>query len=453
MTWTGFSLTMASGIISATSSALIIYVILRSMQKLSTTYHRIMTFMSLCDLIQSVCMALGTIPMPKDSIYKFDGPMLGTLSTCTAQAYIVFWGLTTGMFLNLFLSWYYVCDITFKIKPETIQRRLEPIFYILAASYGIFVPTFFLHQDLLNEYPFAPFCLLAPYPFDCNEIEGTIYEGLLECDSGPSGPIGKLFRIFSVIIGLKFVGIAVAMLIIIYTALQNERQARKEEKETSAEDNELDASDAEQFEVLMSLPQTANTSVMDNGKPINRFRYNRVIVIQALLYILAFFMTYVFVHLSQLNGNYADDTVLHKLSILFLGLQGFWNMIIFLHQKTYLVLKYDENANFWKALKTVLVAPNDVPAVYICNIVDLRTSIQHRRENIVVVDPPIVVVDPPVGSEYDDISFDTPSAGPQSFFGLVSSNGRSNKDSFDEDEGDHDHHFYDLSTTMRKYGI
>jgi hypothetical protein len=61
-----------------------------------------MTFMSLCDLIQSVCMALGTIPMPKDSIYKFDGPMLGTLSTCTAQAYIVFWGLTTGMFLNLF---------------------------------------------------------------------------------------------------------------------------------------------------------------------------------------------------------------------------------------------------------------------------------------------------------------------------------------------------------------
>ena len=297
------------------------------------------------------------------------------------------------------------------------------------------------------------FASLLPTPLIGKKIEGTIYEGLLECDSGPSGPIGKLFRIFSVIIGLKFVGIAVAMLIIIYTALQNERQARKEEKETSAEDNELDASDAEQFEVLMSLPQTANTSVMDNGKPINRFRYNRVIVIQALLYILAFFMTYVFVHLSQLNGNYADDTVLHKLSILFLGLQGFWNMIIFLHQKTYLVLKYDENANFWKALKTVLVAPNDVPAVYIiCNIVDLRTSIQHRRENIVVVDPPIVVVDPPVGSEYDDISCDTPSAGPQSFFGIVSSNGRSNKDSFD-DEGDHDHHFYDLSTTMRKYGI
>jgi hypothetical protein len=72
MTWTGFSLTMASGIISAASSTLIIYIILGSMQKLSTTYYRIMTFMSLCDLIQSVAMAFRTIPIPKDSIYKFD---------------------------------------------------------------------------------------------------------------------------------------------------------------------------------------------------------------------------------------------------------------------------------------------------------------------------------------------------------------------------------------------
>ena len=121
-----------------------------------------MTYMSLCDIIQSVFMVLGTIPMPKDNIYKFDGPMLGTLSTCTAQAYMILLSVTTGTLLNLFLSWYYVCDITFKMKPETIQRRLEPIFYILAASYGISVTTVFLYYDLLHAHPFDPFWASRP---------------------------------------------------------------------------------------------------------------------------------------------------------------------------------------------------------------------------------------------------------------------------------------------------
>ena len=256
------------------------------------------------------------------------------------------------------------------------------------------------------------------------------------------------------------------MIIIIYTALQNERQAQNnkgENKENnSAKDNELDASDVEeqQFELMISLPQTADdntTSVMENGKSINRLRYNRVIVIQALLYILALFISTMRLYAAQINGN-SDDTVLHKLQCLFVGSQGFWNMIIFLHQKTYLVLKYDENASFWKALKTVIVTPNYVPEVYICNIDHMRLVQEQFNDNTNVV-----VVDAPVGSEYDGISFDAPSSafglsfGPSS--GLVSSIGPPSigvgqlENEISDDGGDQHRRLYDLVTTIQRYGV
>ena len=67
-----------------------------------------------------------------------------------------------------------------------------------------------------------------------------------------------------VITGFAFLGIAAAMIIIIYTAFQNERQKKEDEKRNPDEDNELDP-DTEQYELMISLPQTDN-SVMENGK-------------------------------------------------------------------------------------------------------------------------------------------------------------------------------------------
>jgi len=382
-------------------------------------------------------MGLATIPMPKDNIYKFDGPMLGTSSTCTAQAYMIFLSVTISMLLYLFLSWYYVCDITFKMKPETIQRRLEPIFYILAASNGIFVPTVFLYYDLLHAHPFDPFCSIGPYPFNCNDLKGTRYEGLVECDSGPPGPFSKLFFSSGFSIAATFLGIAVAMIIIIYTAFQNERRMKEAQKRNPAEDIGLD-SDTEQFELMISLQQTDN-SVMENGKSINKFRYNRVIVFQALLYILSFSLTWIFNYIPVWIEN-SDDTVFYALKIFLINFQGFWNMIIFLHQKTYLVLKYDDSASFWKALKTVLVTPKDVPEVYICNIDHMRLVQERHDDNTVVADAP-------VGSEYDGISFNTPA----SAFGLGSSVGPLNNEIFDDGGEKATGHFYDMSM-IRRYG-
>jgi hypothetical protein len=58
-----------TGFLSAISSLIIMYVIVRSSRGLSTIYHRIMFCMSVFDIFTSVAMGLTTLPMPKDDFW------------------------------------------------------------------------------------------------------------------------------------------------------------------------------------------------------------------------------------------------------------------------------------------------------------------------------------------------------------------------------------------------
>jgi len=344
-------------------------------------------------------MALATIPMPKENIYKFDGPMVGTFSTCKAQAYLICWGAATGAFLNLFLSWCCVFDTTFKIKPETVQR-MEPFFYFCAAICGIFVPTLFLCYDLLNAQPFDPFCSIGPHPFGCKELKGTKYEGTsLECDESDNVNYRSTLNVLSVILFIQFCGITLAMIIIIWTALRNEMQINAEKKD--AKENELHI-ELEQDEVIMI--STARQS--ENRTSIKKPQYNRVMVFQALMYIAAFFLTWVFVFVPHFDKDQGNDTTIFALQCVFRNLQGFWNMIIFIHLKTYMVLKHKDGATVWAALKTVILEPRNVPEVYISNIDLVVDENDKKRENEFVSSEIISNASPPnsrlsIGSGFD----------------------------------------------------
>jgi hypothetical protein len=117
----GFIVPMSTGLLSASSSGLIIYIISKSQQKLSTTYHRIMAFMSAFDIISSVFIALGTIMMPSDNIYKLGGPMLGNKITCQIQGWLVLFGIAGSASLNACLAWYFPLKIAFKMDSSTIS--------------------------------------------------------------------------------------------------------------------------------------------------------------------------------------------------------------------------------------------------------------------------------------------------------------------------------------------
>ena len=87
-TKTGIIIPTVTGSVSFLSSALIIFIIIRTVTTSTHTwsaYYRIIFGLSIADCFTSLATALTTIPMPKDNIYPFEMPSYGNILTCEIQ--------------------------------------------------------------------------------------------------------------------------------------------------------------------------------------------------------------------------------------------------------------------------------------------------------------------------------------------------------------------------------
>ena len=310
-----------------------------------------MTFMSLFEIIASISMALATIPMPKNNVYHFSGPVLGNFSTCAAQGYLIVLGTTTAAAFNMSLSWYYVCSICFKMESEIIKKHIEPIFFAFPVILGFTLSSIVLHFEYLNAMPFDSFCTIGPYPFDCT------FNDDVECERGgrPDGQGAWNYNMAllcsSCVIGFIFLGINVAMIIIIFFTIKNGRQIKLLIKKQKVQEITDKVENGDINAAFKAEEDMSTTSYL---------RSTRRTVLQALMYILAFFLTWVFV-LSDIISPGGDARSLSVLKVIFLPLQGFWNMLIFLHHKIWLVRNYDSTATIWDAIMIVFSKNKNVP--------------------------------------------------------------------------------------------
>jgi hypothetical protein len=347
----GFIVPMLTGLLSACSSGLIIYIIFRSQQKLSTTYHRIMTFMSLFDIISSLFIALGTVMVPSDNVYKFAGPMLGNKFTCQVQGWFILFSIAGANALNVCLSWYFVCKLAFQIGTQTISKYIEPIMYAYTVGLACFISSFYLVKDLIHSNAYDSFCVFVPYPESCDEDKWYDWNYCTWKD----GDIEKYFKYANVayiMILVHFVLIVIGMSIILWT-LHREKQEmrdliqRDDQQMSTAEGNETE----------------------ENSKEIamSELRHSNVLILQALMYIGAFFLTWVLNVLSgELNIASMETDAIN--SVLF-PLQGLWNLLIFLYDKSYLIRQVSsDNLGFWQAVKKIVTAPAVIPVFSLTNI-------------------------------------------------------------------------------------
>ena len=87
-TKTGIIIPTITGSVSFLSSALIIFIIIRTVTATKhkwSAYYRIIFGLSLADCFTSLAIALTTIPMPKNVIYPFEMPSYGNILTCEVQ--------------------------------------------------------------------------------------------------------------------------------------------------------------------------------------------------------------------------------------------------------------------------------------------------------------------------------------------------------------------------------
>ena len=95
-----------TGVTSMISTSVIMYLIFRSAQRLSTVYHRIMFCMSAFDIIGYFALALTFLPMPKEMPLEeelgisFPGSRYGNTFTCNLQGFSVMFGASCMLGYN-----------------------------------------------------------------------------------------------------------------------------------------------------------------------------------------------------------------------------------------------------------------------------------------------------------------------------------------------------------------
>jgi hypothetical protein len=289
-----------TGGLSAVSSALIIYIILKSEVKLNSIYHRIVFGMSCLDVLGSIAMGLTTLPMPKDPLpsdmvdFRWKGTRLGTVETCEAQAFLVLFGNNCMMIYNGSLILYNACVIAFQMREETILKYVEPILHFLPLAIGLAGAIFPLPLDLYNPTGWDPWCSLS----------------LTHKDDASPEELRNLISLDT------FVTVTLSILLLhIFTCLSL---------------------------IILRVAHTERILIRRNNNIIRRNRRlhpvrlthqnTKVVLVQAIAYIASFLLTLSFPIVRAVTN---EGPLVIRLSFFFLPLQGFYNALIFISHKIY----------------------------------------------------------------------------------------------------------------------
>lgn len=160
----------ASATVSLISSSIIIYIILRSLTRLNSIYHRIMFGMSVGDIMMSLAVAFTHLAMPKPGISEavdimFDesdpSRRIGTVGTCDLQGFFFIVGANVNYMYFGTLSCYYYCVIVKTMKDKTIRERVEPLIHLIPVSVGLFSGIIFYIIGAYN--PGLAWCTMSEY--------------------------------------------------------------------------------------------------------------------------------------------------------------------------------------------------------------------------------------------------------------------------------------------------
>ncbi len=336
-----------SGTISALSSILVMSIILRSQSRLSTAYHRIMFFMSACDTITSIAIALTTVPMPSDVIFPFAGNSFGNESTCAAQGFLIVLGTMFTIGANCSLNMHYACIYWLGMSQDTIKNKLLPAMFIFWMCICIPAATLPLALGLFNPRPWEPYCYFGSYPPHCS-VDDEPYTDI-ECIGREvsAATENNVLLLYLGLMGLCFLLIFVSLILVVASVFKAERTMK------------------------MILQQHPRTTAAEHARA-NEFAQTRTVLRVALMYILAFFLSWMWWMIAVLFGSIIKGRLIWQIidhgKILCGPLQGFFNAFIFIYNKMHTLRQSNRNLSFWKALQRIIVSPSEVPEIILSRV-------------------------------------------------------------------------------------
>jgi len=332
-------------ILSVFASSILVWMINRSSDRFSTTYHRILLGMSIADILYSLSLSLFNVLAPTDDAYMVWNAR-GNMTTCSFQGFILFLGAGSGLMYSCSLNLYYLALVKHQKTDTYIRTKIEPYLHgvpiLYAVVFSITLTALKHFNDNGNGLCYAP----VYNPPHCEEYEyGEIPEGFeIPCGRGRDGAVLLYYLVFFVTTFVVPIVVGVSLWMIYKAVLQQEKRIARFAFTPNAEQsctNDANVGVGKSWKKVRDVMRSA-VSRFRNESPSgqhsattdqDRSKYSRAVMYRALAYSSAYFLTWTFtIILTCLNILGVElPIILRYLSTLFGCLQGFFNWLIYIH--------------------------------------------------------------------------------------------------------------------------
>jgi len=270
---------------------------------------------------------------------QFDGLVIGSNKSCNIQGTVYMCGFLAGTSYHIFLTFYYLCALTFTMKDATFRKYFEPFLHVITVSFALIVSIASSNLKQIHPSPLYAFCVPTAYPYWCSSDE--------DCLSGKrwKGRVTVLWFVSSMIgvVGIFF------LVIIICSVFIRERKLRDYVKKELKQGH-----DTEEHRLARKVAW-------------NDFAYTISVMKQSLYYTLAYIAVYIFPLIqttSDVTGERLPSNIASPLFQVAYALlrpsQGTMNLVIFLYHKVWKMQKQYPSLRFSEALKSIIFKGDQV---------------------------------------------------------------------------------------------
>ncbi len=200
-----------------------------------------------------------------------------------------------------------------------------------------------------------------------------------------------------ILLGLYFLIMAVSLVMVVISVFQTEmtvrralkEREREQEPQEEEEGREQQEEEHEHDEPIINvepiMPLNNRKGPHRGRRRFDEFQESRTVLRLALMYIMAFFLTWIWVFMvvvtpPQNPNENLVNAILYGNRI-FLPSQGFLNALIFVCNKVNFARQAIPNISFLHALKMVIVSPSDVPEAMVSSLDVVHEDRRQREEH------------------------------------------------------------------------
>ncbi len=359
-----------SGITSVISSFIMIWMILRSLEGLSTPKHRLLFGLCMCDILVSLSYSTFNLMSPSDIDYSAWN-VRGNEATCTAQGFLATLGGYGGLFYNSALNLYFLAVVKYEKGDIEIRTKIEPFLHgvPIAISFSYSIARLVKDQYNADDKGATPCMMLVNYPPHCQG------HGVGETRDGFEIPCGRGldWGWTSSIIGQTFIFIPVLIMIVSLGIIY--RCVRKIEEElakygVSALRATIQNRENSSGQYTSDAPSTLVTSMRSSiswlrkskNKPIARSNNtrskSRAVLHKAFGYSFFWFLSYGIIMIGIIMKAVTNNFPLavNYLNAILYPLQGLFNLLIYMHPKIMVARRRCRNISWCGAFIQALLS-------------------------------------------------------------------------------------------------